>query len=93
MQEEEPQLEIRHVTEPIGLPLEDFDLIVEPFERPSGDTMTEIAEHARPMVDQRISQALKMRIARGPGLDDPAEEERLGRLLVGRIPKWAATPL
>ena len=45
----EAKLEVNHVAEPVGLPLEGFDLVVDSLDNPIGDEVFEIVEKPCPV--------------------------------------------
>jgi len=48
----EAKLEVHHVAEPVGLPLEGFDLVVDPLYDSVGDEVFEIVEKPCPVSAQ-----------------------------------------
>ena len=56
MYEHQPELEVLHVPEAIGLALEDFDLVVEPFQGSGGDAVAEVGEQAPAVAFQGFGQ-------------------------------------
>jgi hypothetical protein len=58
MEEHQAQLEVSHVAEPVSLPFEYVDLVVEPLQRAGGDALVEIAQQPLPVLVQVVGQRL-----------------------------------
>jgi len=78
MNEEEAEFEVFGIPESIGLPFEDFDLVVETFEWSGGDSVFEVGQDLGFMAMKDLCEFLEMVEAAGPSSADPSVEESMG---------------
>lgn len=87
MQEVESEFEVFVVPEAVGLPFEDLDFVIEPFQGASGNGVIEVGQEPLAMVIQGIGQFGEVFVGQAFGLGDPGVQEILSGLAVSMLPE------
>ena len=77
------------ISEPIGLPLHGFDLVIRPLQPTRGDPVIVVGQQALAMRRQRVGERRERLDLRGLGPSDPVVQKRFGFLFVVLRPELA----
>ena len=85
----ESELEVFHVTEPIGLPFHGLDFVVQAFQRAVGYLVGVVAEQPLHAGKYRRADRVELFDDRGQGIEAPVEEKGLSTVCCALTPKQA----
>ena len=89
MKEGQAEFEVFDIAEAVGLAFEDLDLVVDSFERTSGDPVIEVGKKAVSVCSERLGQFDEVLVTGSQSSSDPSTEELLGCCFVGGSPEPA----